>query len=82
MGSPNRECRRCKQWKQPKIATYSKGVQVYEDVLKQKYNWKTEKTSRMVQTEDIVLERLALEQNEFRKSLPYQRYFKYTKHSV
>lgn len=35
-------------WKQPKIATFSKGVQVYEDVLKEKYKWKPEKKNRMV----------------------------------
>ena len=37
-----------KIWKEPKIATFSKGVQVYEDILKQKYNWKPEFKNRMV----------------------------------
>ena len=54
---------------------FSKGVQVYEDVLKQKYNWKTESSSKLIQTDDIILEQLALEQHEFRMSLPYRRYF-------
>ena len=34
-----------------------KAVQVYdEDVVKLKYNWKTELNSKMVQTDDIQLE--------------------------
>ena len=61
---------------------FSKGVQVYEDVLKQKYNWKPELKNRMIQTDDIILEKLAMEQYEFRKSLPFQRYFMYTKQSA
>ena len=62
-------------WKEPKIAMFNKAVQVYEDVLKQKYNWKPEFKNKLIQTDDIILEKLALEQHEFRKSLPFQRYF-------
>jgi hypothetical protein len=53
---------RIKHWKQPKVAMLNKEVQVYDhDVLKQKYNWKTESTNKMIQTDDIILEQLAKE---------------------
>lgn len=53
-----------------------KATQVYdEEVLKHKYNWRKERTNKMVQTDDIIIERLAKEQHEFRKTQAYQRYF-------
>ena len=64
-----------KVWKEPKVAKYSKGVQVYEDVLKEKYKWKKEFSTKLVQTDDIILEQLARDQHEFRKTRAFQRYF-------
>ena len=66
---------RTKSWV-PKKATMDKATQVYdEEVLKHKYNWRKERTNKMVQTDDIIIERLAKEQHEFRKTQAYQRYF-------
>ena len=60
-----------KHWKEPKIATFSKGVQVYSDILKEKYKWQTKCVNKLIQTDDIILEKLAQEQHDFRMSLPF-----------
>lgn len=65
-------------WKQPRIAKLDKACQVYdEEVIKQKYNWKTEVANKLVQTEDVQLEKVAMQQYEFRRSIDYQRYFRF-----
>ena len=51
-------------WKEPKIGTLSKGVQVNDDdeeMLRNKYKWKKEVKTKMIQTDDIILETLAQE---------------------
>ena len=56
-----------KQYKmKPKKAKFDKGVQVYDDLLKQKYNRKREFVNKGLQTDDILLDEIALEQHEFR----------------
>ena len=46
-----------------RIAKFNKGVQVYEDIhdeLARKYKWKKQVENKMVQTDDIVTDELAL----------------------
>ena len=72
--------RRKSHWAPPKIATFNKGVQVYEDIkdeLSRKYKWKKSVENKLVQTDDIVTEELALLQLQFRQSAHYGKYYKY-----
>ena len=39
-----------------KVTKEDKAIQVYQDVLKDKYGWKVERETKMVQTDDIELE--------------------------
>ena len=56
-------------WIAPKIAMFSKGVQVYADVndeLTRKYKWKKQFENKMIQTDDIITDELALLQYQFK----------------
>ena len=59
---------------------FNKGVQVYEDIqdeLARKFKWKKEHENKMVQTEDIITEELAMLQYQFRQSVHYGKFYKY-----
>ena len=56
-----------KQYKnKPKRAKFDKAVQVYDDLLKQKYHRKRQFANKGLQTDDILIDEIALEQHEFR----------------
>ena len=63
---------------QDKLGKKNKAVQVYEDVLTQKYKWKKETATKMIQTDDLNLEQLALDQYNFRQSSHFHKYYQYT----
>ena len=57
-----------------------KAVQVYQDVLTEKFGWKKEVESKMVQTDDIDSEQLAMQLFQFKQSSHYHKYYQYTQH--
>ena len=68
-------------WKD-KLGNVDKAVQVYQDVLKEKFGWKKKHATKMVQTDDIELQQLAMLQYQFKQSSHFHKYYKYTNPSM
>ena len=66
-------------WKPLRKARFDKAVQVYDDILRQKYKRKKVVANKMIQTDDIPLDKIALEQHEFHFNTAYGRHYRFSK---